>query len=155
MKGTCPSSGSSTCTATIIRSSNGAGRQEPGYYHQRGCDTGLVERFLGDPAPVLSFDLHTLREAELPREVRYSRTVAKAGRLDGYAVYFMARVDGDLSLGSGPLDPGRAPHWGFQILRCGREQFEAGDAIDITLSAERWPDPDTWRWRHERRRPPP
>ena len=100
--------------------------QEPGYYHQRGCDTGLVERFLGDPAPVLSFDLHTLREAELPREVRYSRTVAKAGRLDGYAVYFMARVDGDLSLGSGPLDPGRAPHWGFQVLRTGCEEVAVG-----------------------------
>jgi len=125
--------------------------QEPGYYHQRGCDCGMVEHFLAEPEPVLSFDLQTLGREGLPGEVRFTRTVARAGRLDGFAVYFVARVDDDLRLSSSPLDPGRAPHWGFQILRCGREHFDAGDAIDATLSAERWPDPDSWRWRHERR----
>jgi type I protein arginine methyltransferase len=125
--------------------------QDPWYYHQRGCDCGLVEHFLGKPEPVLKFDLNTLREAELPREVNFTRTIERAGRLDGYAVYFIARVDDDISLSSGPLDTGRAPHWGFQILRCERERFEAGDVIDITLKAERWPDPDSWRWRHTRR----
>jgi protein arginine N-methyltransferase 1 len=125
--------------------------QEPGYYHLRGGDRGLVEHFLGEPEPALSFDLQTVREADMPRELRFSRTVARAGRLDGYAVYFCARVDDDLSLDSGPLDPGRAPHWGFQILRTDRDDFAMGDVIEVTLKAERWADPDSWRWNHIKR----
>jgi protein arginine N-methyltransferase 1 len=125
--------------------------QEPGYYHLRGCDRTLVEHFLGEPEPVLEFELHTLREAEMPRELRFARAVARAGRLDGYAVYFCARVDADLSLSSGPLDPGRAPHWGFQILRTERADFEVGDIVEVTLTVERWSDPDSWRWSHRKR----
>ncbi len=125
--------------------------QEPGYYHMRCSDLGLVEHFLGEPEPVLSVDLHTLNEADLPLELHFTRTVVNAGRLDGYAVYFCARVDGDLSLATGPLDPGRAPHWGFRILRTDRDDFEAGDIIEVTLRADRWSDPDSWRWSHVKR----
>ena len=129
--------------------------QETGYYHLRGNDRGLIDHFLGDPEPVLSIDLHTLNEADLPREVCFTRTVIRAGRLDGYAVYFRAQVDGDLNLSSGPLDPGRAPHWGFRILRTDRDDFEAGDVIEVTLKMGRWSDPDTWRWSHVKRSPLP
>jgi protein arginine N-methyltransferase 1 len=125
--------------------------QEPGYYRLGSCDPGLVDHFLGDPAPVLSFDLHTLRESELPREVSFARTVVEAGRCDGYAVYFRALAEGGLSLSSGPLDPGRACHWGFRILRCDREDFAAGDVIEVKLSAGQWVEPDTWRWSHPKR----
>jgi protein arginine N-methyltransferase 1 len=125
--------------------------QEPEYYHRRGGDRGLVEHFLGEPQPAFSFDLHSVREADMPRELRFTRAVERAGRLDGYAVYFCARVDDDLRLSSGPLDPDRAPHWGFQILRTDREDFNVGDVIDVTLKVERWSDPDSWRWSHVRR----
>lgn len=125
--------------------------QEPGYYHVRCSDLGFVEHFLGEPEPVLSVDLHTVNEAAMPTELRFVRTVVNAGRLDGYAVYFRARVDGDLSLTSGPLDPGRAPHWGFRILRTDRDDFAAGDVIEVSLRVERWADPDTWRWSHVKR----
>ena len=122
--------------------------QEPGYYQLIGCDLGLVEHFLGEPEPVMSIDLHVLNEADMPLELRFTRTVVNAGRLDGYAVYFRARVDGDLSLSSGPMDTGRAPHWGFRILRTDRDDFEVGDVIEFTLKAGRWTDPDSWRWSH-------
>jgi type I protein arginine methyltransferase len=125
--------------------------QETGYYHLRGCDRGLAERFLGEPEPMLSIDLHTVREADLPRELCFTRTVQRAGRLDGYAVFFCARVDGDLSLSSSPLDPGRAPHWGFRVLRTDRDDFEAGDVIEVRLKIGRWRDPDSWRWSHVKR----
>lgn len=128
--------------------------QEPGYYHLRGADRGLVEHFLGEPSPVLSLDLQTVREAELPAEVRFTRTVRHAGRLDGLAVYFRVQVDDDLSLSSSPLDPGRAPHWGFRILRTERADFARGDVLDIRLGAQRWSDPDSWRWSHEKRPAP-
>jgi protein arginine N-methyltransferase 1 len=100
---------------------------------------------------VIAFDLHTVNEAELPREVRFSRTVLNAGRLDGYAVFFRAKVDDDLSLSSAPLDPRRAPHWGFRILREERADFLAGDVIDVTLKVERWSEINSWRWSHTKR----
>lgn len=125
--------------------------QEPGYYHLASSDLGLVDHFLGEPEPVLTIDLHTLKEADLPREIRFTRKVVNAGRFDGFAVYFRARVDDDLCLGSGPLDPLRAPHWGFRILRAERDYFEVGDEIEVRLSAGSWPDLDSWRWSHVRR----
>jgi protein arginine N-methyltransferase 1 len=122
--------------------------QDPGYYHLCSSDLGLVQHFLGEPQPALTVDLHTVTEAGLPHELHFSRTVVNAGRLDGYAVYFRARVDGDLSLGSGPLDPHRAPHWGFRILRTDRDDFAAGDVIEVTLRVGHWPELDSWRWSH-------
>jgi type I protein arginine methyltransferase len=122
--------------------------QDPGHYQLRSSDLGLVDHFLGEPEPVLSVDLHTLHEAELPREIRFTRTVVNAGRLDGYAVYFRARVDPDLALSSGPLDPTRAPHWGFRIFRTDRDDFVVGDIIEVVLTVGRWSDPDSMRWRH-------
>lgn len=124
--------------------------QEPGYYHLVSTDPTLVDHFLGEPAPVLSIDLHTLNEADLPRVVTFSRTVVNAGRLDGYAVYFRTQVD-ELTLGSGPLDPERAPHWGFRILRTERDDFAVGDTIDVRLTVGRWSDLDSWRWSHVKR----
>ncbi len=122
--------------------------QEPGYYHLVSSDLDLVDHFLAEPEPALSIDLHTLNEAELPQELTFTRTVVNAGRLDGYAVYFRARVDGDLSLSSDPTDPQRAPHWGFRILRTDRDDFAVGDQIEIRLRVDRWPEVDSWRWSH-------
>jgi len=65
---------------------------EPEYYRLRGSDTGFVDHFLGEPEPVLAVDLHTLNETDLPHELRFARTVVQAGRLDGFAIYFRARV---------------------------------------------------------------
>jgi protein arginine N-methyltransferase 1 len=65
-------------------------------------------------------------------------------------VYFRARVDDDLELSSSPLDSGRAPHWGFRILRMERDYFAVGDVLEIRLTVERWPEVDTWRWSHRK-----
>jgi type I protein arginine methyltransferase len=125
--------------------------QNPGYYHLASCDPGLIDHFLGDPEPALSIDLHTLDESALPREITITRTIVNAGRLDGYAVFFRARVDHDLTLSSSPLDPNRAPHWGFRILRTDRDDFCVGDTIDVRLAVGSWADPDSWRWSHVKR----
>ncbi|ATC65381.1 SAM-dependent methyltransferase [Nibricoccus aquaticus] len=125
--------------------------QEPAYYRLVSTDLGIIDHYLGKPEPVLSFDLHTVNEAELPQEIRFSRTVVNAGRLDGYVVFFRAMVDEDLSLSSSPLDPQRAPHWGFRILRTDRDDFVVGDVIEVTLKVEKWPVLETWRWSHTKR----
>jgi type I protein arginine methyltransferase len=125
--------------------------QESAYYHLASTDQALVQHFLGTPEPVLSIDLHTITERDLPAEVTFTRKVVNAGRFDGYAIYFRVRIDDDLKLGSGPLDPGRAPHWGFRILRAERDDFAVGDEIEVRLTVERWSDLDSWRWSHVKR----
>jgi protein arginine N-methyltransferase 1 len=125
--------------------------QEPHYYRLNSSDLGVVECFLGEAEPALAFDLMTLEADELPRELRVSRTVIHPGRLDGCAIFFRARVDDDLVLSSSPLDPGRAPHWGFRILRCEAADYAAGDTVEVLLRAPDWSEPDTWRWECTRR----
>lgn len=122
--------------------------QDPHYYHIPAADLDYVEHLLSEPAPLLTIDLQTLNPADLPSELRFSRTIIHSGRFDGYVVYFRAMVDSDLSLNSSPLDPGRATNWGYRILRIDREYLTEGDVIDITLSISRWPEVDTWRWKH-------
>lgn len=124
---------------------------EADYYRFHSCDLGVISHFLGKPEPALSIDLHTINESDMSRDLRFTRIVTKAGRLDGLAVYFIARVDQDLSLSSDPMNPGRAPHWGFRILRSEQTHFEVGDVIDICLSVERWPQLDSWHWSHGKR----
>ncbi len=121
---------------------------EPEYYRLASCDLGLVERFLGEPVPTLTFDLHTVQEGDLGSEVLIRREVTQAGTLDGLVVYFGLKLDDDLSLSSSPCDPGRATHWGFRILRTDTEAVEAGDVIAIVLKVGRWSDPDSWEWTH-------
>ena len=128
--------------------------QDMSYYHLTSTDRSLVEHFLGDPEPALSFDLQTITDADLPLDLNFTRTVIHPGRMDGYAVYFRARVDRDLELGSSPLDPGRAPHWGFRVLRTDRRSYERGDRIDIRLQVGRWADLNSWRWSQMKRSEP-
>jgi protein arginine N-methyltransferase 1 len=74
------------------------------------------------------------------------RKVITAGLLDGLVVYMKAKVDDDLTLSSSPLDPGRAPHWGFRVLRLDQRQVEVGDDLEVTLTVKDWSDPETWNW---------
>jgi|TARA_B110000438_G_scaffold303539_1_gene365490 protein arginine N-methyltransferase 1 len=120
--------------------------QDAGYYVFPETDQSLIEHFLCDPVPLLSFDLHTLRENELPLEMSLASAVVKAGRMDGYAVYFKAIVDEDLVLSTSPIDSGRAPHWGYRVLRTEQIDLKAGDILDMTIGAEHWYDLDTWHW---------
>jgi protein arginine N-methyltransferase 1 len=124
---------------------------DPGYYRLASGDRNVIEHFLGEPEPLLKLDLHTVVEADMPYDLTISRTVTRAGRLDGFAVYFCARLDDDLCLTSNPLDPARAPHWGFRVLRTEPESFAAGDVIEFNLRVGRWSDPDTWRWSQVKR----
>lgn len=125
--------------------------EDQAYYHRSSSDQTLVECFLGESEPILKLDLQTVRPTDLPPEISFTRTVAHAGRLDGLVVFFKARVDEDLCLSTSPLEEGRAPHWGFRLLRLDREPVKAGDRLDIQLRVERWENTESWRWKCVRR----
>jgi protein arginine N-methyltransferase 1 len=116
------------------------------YYRLVSCDLGVVKHFLGEPAPIVKVDLHTITESTLPLSVKFTRKVRNPGLLDGLVVFMKAKVDDDLVLSSSPLDPGRAPHWGFRILRLDQSHVEIGDELEVTLTVTDWSDPETWQW---------
>lgn len=117
------------------------------YYNYSTTDSTIVKQFLCEPTPLMTFDLNTLNRSELAMEWSMGLPVVKAGRMDGYAVFFKALVDDDLALSTSPLDNGRSPHWAFTILRTEKMEVEAGDVIDMTISAEKgWPNVDSWCW---------
>jgi protein arginine N-methyltransferase 1 len=117
------------------------------YYQYTTPDTTIVSHFLCEPTPLMTIDLNTLRRSELAMEWSMGLPVVKAGRMDGYAVYFKALVDDDLVLSTSPLDKGRAPHWGFTILRTEQLEVKEGEVIDMTIAADKgWPNRDSWRW---------
>ena len=120
------------------------------YYGIASCDRGVVKQFLGEPAPIVEVDLHTITESTLPYTLKLTRKVERSGPLDGLVIYMKAKVDDDLVLSSSPLDPGRAPHWGFRILRIDQSEVELGDELEITLTARDWTDPQTWEWTCEK-----
>lgn len=120
------------------------------YYRMSSCDLGVVRQFLGEPAPILEVDLHTITESTLPSLVTFTRKVTNAGLIDGLVVFMKAKVDDDLVLSSSPLDPGRAPHWGFRILRLDQSHAEIGDELDVSITVKDWADPDTWMWTCEK-----
>ena len=124
--------------------------QNPEYYRLVSCDLGLVKHFLGEPAPVVEVDLHTITESMLPLSVKFTRKVKHAGLVDGLVVFMKAKVDDDLVLSSSPLDPGRAPHWGFRILRLDQSHAEIGDELEVTLTVKDWTETNTWMWACEK-----
>ncbi len=120
--------------------------QDLEYYRLVSCDLAVVKHFVSEPAPIMKVDLHTVTESKLPLRVKFTRKVTQAGILDGLVIYMKAKVDDDLVLSSSPLDPGRAPHWGYRILRLDQSYVEVGTELEVTLTADDWSDPDTWEW---------
>ena len=119
---------------------------EPEYYRMASCDLGVVDCFLGTPQAGLSFDLHTVDPQSLGNKIEFEREVTIEGQLDGLAVYMKVQVDDDLHISSSPLDEGRAPHWGFRILRLEQLDVSTGDRLVVVLEVDDWSDPDSWRW---------
>jgi protein arginine N-methyltransferase 1 len=122
---------------------------DPGYYHFRSCDPSLVDYHLCDSHHIIDFKLETIQEDFLPKSVSFSRQIKKAGRMDGFAVYFKVVLDEKTSLCTGPKDNNRAVHWGYRILRANNDavaMVNEGDTMHVSLSVEAWEDLDTWRW---------
>lgn len=101
-------------------------------------------RFLCDPSPVLSIDLHTATPAGLPTEISFERPVTSPGFFDGYCVYFDARFDDEIWFTSSPHLA--ATNWSTPFLRVAPRRVEQGEEIQLHLAADDLSAPRTWRW---------
>jgi len=127
----------------FLRDDAGLAAFTRGDYHQRTLEADIVSHFLGEPEPILEFDLNHVTDAsELHPQAKVTRTVIRPGILDGFAVYFRVIFDDDLSFDTSPVES--LTHWTNQLFRVPRHLCEAGDQISYTLSMPDLADPKHW-----------
>jgi type I protein arginine methyltransferase len=113
-----------------------------GYGHRR-IAAGDVARYLGEPEPVLTFDLDRMDDpGTLPTSFDVTRRVTEAGVLDGFCVWFRATFDERTSLSTGPLDPWTC--WTNRLYRTKLRSVVPGDEISYTLRLDDPLRPGTW-----------
>ena len=100
---------------------------------------------IGDPQPVLEFDLSTLASPDhLPTQHRIERTAAADAIVDGCCVWFEARFDDDTSLSTAPFGP--VTSWGNRVFRLD-EEITAGETLHIDVDLGVLVEPSTWQVR--------
>ncbi len=119
-----------------------AARFDRGRSEQLWVRPGSVESTVGDPEPVLEFDLHTLGSVEdFPQSHVIERVAASDAIVDGYCVWFEADFDDHTSLSTSPLAP--VTSWGNRLFRLDRE-ITAGEKLRCHLHFEQLVDASTW-----------
>lgn len=108
-------------------------------------DPTAVDFFLCKPQPIYKVDLQTIKPAQLPAVLSYSRPITHPGRLDGFIVYFKCEFDSDLQFTTGPFTD-RAGSWKYWLLRVKSVPFKMGAILNFELKAEQLQNPTTWQW---------
>jgi protein arginine N-methyltransferase 1 len=124
--------------------------QLPRYYFHQGIRPSDVAHLLGEPQPIMAFDVETMSADALPKHVGYGRDVKHAGRLDGFVLYFAVIFDDEIRFDTAPGSP--ETHWGTTLLRAESECVREGDTIDFKLAIADVTEITTWRWEQTVRR---
>ena len=113
-------------------------------YHLRDIMNFEVEAFLGQPRPVLEFDLNEISgEADIPRTFEVRRELVREGQLDGLVVYFEASFDESVGLSTSPLE--RQTNWRNALFRMPARTVRSGDELRYTVSLPDLRDFATWK----------
>ena len=115
-------------------------------YYRRIIHPGDVDRILSRPEKVLSVDLHSMDESDLPKTVKLQRIIRDDGRMDGFAMYFTVRFDDEISFSTSPLD--RRTHWGLPLFRTPAKQYRPGETVSFEATITPISAPSSWDWRH-------
>jgi protein arginine N-methyltransferase 1 len=114
-------------------------------YRYRRLTGEMVDYLLADPAPVWTTDLETVAIVDQPHHIEFTRTVNRAGRLDGFCTYFNAIFDDELSFTTQPLKSA-TQSWSIPLFRVEARQLSVGDRINFSLEMTDIADPDTYLW---------
>lgn len=110
-----------------------------GYMHQRVWPY-QTKHLLSEPQKLFSIDLEKIDPDDVRHQVRYSRTGARAGRLDLFGIYFRAHFDNEISFDTSPRSP--RTHFENVCVRLEGLEVRPGDVIDVE-----W---NLWRYRRHR-----
>jgi protein arginine N-methyltransferase 1 len=119
----------------------------PRHYFHTAIRPSDVDHLLGEPAPLISFDVQTMDAGGLPRQAAYKRTVTTSGRLDGFVLYFSVIFDDEIRFDTAPTSP--PTHWGTTLLRAEAQDVREGDVISFDLTIDDITEITTWRWHFE------
>lgn len=100
-------------------------------HERRTISVAMVEQCLCDPQPILSFDLETMEESDIPNRLRYRNIAARDGRIDGLCIYFKASFADDLAIETAPTGP--VTSWAMLMYRLERTYVARGEAVEYDL----------------------
>jgi protein arginine N-methyltransferase 1 len=111
-------------------------------HDRRTISVAMVEHCLCDPKPIMSFDLETMEEDEVPRRLRYRNTAVRDGRIDGLCIYFKAIFDDDLAIETAPTGP--VTSWAMLMYRMEQTKVTQGEMVEYELEIESILNDCTW-----------
>lgn len=122
-------------------------RQLSGHEWQAGS-RAAIDYFLCEPSPILAFDLNAINEpAEVPQTVSASRVVRRAGRMDGFCLYFRVIFDAEVEFTTSPFSTRTV--WDNLFVRCESRELHLGETIAYRLAMTDRFDFETWTVRFE------
>jgi protein arginine N-methyltransferase 1 len=117
---------------------------KPARYQLRDIANFEVEALLGQPQPLLEFDLNAISgEADIPRRFDVRREVLHDGQVDGLVAYFEAGFDESVGLTTSPLQ--RQTNWRNVLFRMPARKVRRGDKLDFSVSLPDLCDFKTWK----------
>ncbi|MBT6444165.1 MAG: methyltransferase domain-containing protein [Acidimicrobiaceae bacterium] len=101
-----------------------------------------VESTIGEPQPILEFDLNTLESLEsLPARHIVERTASADTIVDGCCIWFEASFDDETTLSTSPLGP--VTSWGNRVFRFDQE-IAKGETLRFEVELAQLVEPSTW-----------
>ena len=101
-----------------------------------------VASTIGDPEPILEFDLNTLDSLDsLPTQHTVERTAAEDCIVDGCCIWFEAIFDDETMLSTSPLAP--VTSWSNRVFRLDRE-VARGETLRLDVRLGQLTQPSTW-----------
>jgi type I protein arginine methyltransferase len=113
-------------------------------YDKRALNPADVGKFLAHRQRVLELDLHTINAGSLPGRWKYDARIEKAGRLDGFCLYFGVQFDDELRFETGPDCPPTS--WGCRLLRCEARELAQGSRLHFELHPTSITNAESWTW---------
>jgi protein arginine N-methyltransferase 1 len=122
-----------------------AGRFDAGRNDQFWLRPHSVESTIGEPQPVIEFDLNTLESLDsLPTRHIVERTASADTIVDGCCIWFEACFDDDTTLSTSPLAP--VTSWGNRVFRLDQE-ISRGETLRLDVRLGQLVEPSTWHVR--------
>ncbi|GJL58133.1 MAG: hypothetical protein NPIRA03_09900 [Nitrospirales bacterium] len=105
--------------------------QPPGY-NRHFVDEASLDFFLGEPEPIMTFDLNEIDSAkEIPMHWEAKRLVIRPGGLDGFCLFFGADFGKGIQFDT---RPGRTC-WANRLFRIPRKEYGQGETIKFSVKA--------------------
>lgn len=111
-------------------------------YHRVYFEPIQTKHMLCEPKALMTFDLETMNEGDVPESVHYENTAIRDGRIHGLCVGFRAHFDDELSFEAMPI--GTQTNWRMTMFRLEECDIRKGQRIIYDLSFGDIRDYETW-----------